>query len=160
MAALHPASVNTVRVLTLCGGGRVLFRRCFLKIGRAGVLTDNGAAGGIMAGIDPAAGAVCTDGVDETGARYTRHPDSGVTIPGFVLPAWDALTALCDALSLSVPAVRWIGWDAAHTDAGWVIVEGNAQSELIGPQAVAQAGLRAELAAALRRLERPIDIIN
>ena len=155
MASFHPASVNTVRVVTFCGKTGVRPLWAFLKTGRGGSLTDNGAAGGIMAGIGLADGRVCTDGIDETGRRYSVHPDSGKPFSGFDLPDWEALKATCVSAAVSVPEVRMIGWDAAHTDGGWRIVEGNAQSELIGPQAVSGRGLRREIMGLLEELRLP-----
>lgn len=140
LAAFHPASVNTVRVVTL--DGKVL-PWPFLKTGRGGSFTDNGASGGVMAGIDPRTGIVATPGIDENGAIFERHPDTGVTFSGAVLPEWESLTRLCETLAAVVPPVRLIGWDMAHTDGGWVVVEGNAQPESIGPQSVSGQGMRA-----------------
>ena len=156
-ARFHPASVNTVRVITLRGGKGVRLLWAFLKTGRNGSLTDNGAAGGVMAGIDPSDGRVNTSGIDETGRRYERHPDSGESFVGSLLPEWRQLTELCVSLAEMVPRVRMIGWDAAHTEDGWCIVEGNAQSELIGPQAVSGRGLRREIMMILEERRLPTD---
>lgn len=150
LAAFHPHSVNTVRVVTLAGRNGVYAAYGFLKTGRSGSFTDNGASGGVMAGIDVSTGVIVTDGVDERGVRYERHPDTGAALRGVALPAWQSLTALCVSSAERVPAVRFIGWDAAYTGRGWVIVEGNAQSELIGPQATAGRGLRREITAYLK----------
>ena len=148
-ARFHPASVNTARVITLGGRNGVRAAFAFLKTGRGGSFTDNGASGGIMAGIDVCAGVIVTDGVDENGAGYQCHPDTGAVFRGTALPDWRALTALCVSLAERVPSVRFIGWDAAYTDRGWVIVEANGQSELIGPQAVS-GGVRREITAYLK----------
>ena len=150
MARLNPSSVNTVRVITFFSKGNAAVICAFLKIGRAGSFIDNGAAGGVMAGIDPATGVTDTCGVDENGVRYETHPDSGVALKGFSLPDWRGLRDLCASLAAQIPEVRMIGWDAAHTPEGWVIVEGNAQSELIGVQGTRRRGLREELTRLLR----------
>ena len=157
LARFHPESVNTVRVVTFRGTGGVRLLWAFLKTGRGGSFTDNGASGGIMAGVDLIGGRVCTAGVDEAGRRYAVHPDSGAPFDGFALPEWRSLADLCVSLAAEAPEVRMIGWDAAHTDGGWVIVEGNAQSELIGPQAVFGRGLRREIMSLLRELRLPTD---
>lgn len=149
-ARFHPASVNTVRIITLGGRNGVCVSYAFLKTGRNGSFTDNGASGGIMAGIDVASGVIVTDGVDENGVRYERHPDTGTVFRGTALPDWRTLAALCISLAERTPSVRFIGWDAAYTDRGWVIVEGNGQSELIGPQAVSGHGIRREIMAYLK----------
>lgn len=150
-ARFHPASVNTVRIITLGGRNGVGVAYAFLKTGRNGSFTDNGASGGIMAGIDAATGVIVTDGVDESGVRYERHPDTGAVFRGTALPEWQSLTALCASLAERIPEVRFIGWDAAYTDRGWVIVEANGQSELIGPQAVFCRGVRREIMTYLKQ---------
>ena len=150
-ARFHPASVNTVRIITLNERDGIRTAYAFLKMGRSGSFTDNGASGGIMAGIDVASGVIVTDGVDENGARYERHPDTGEVFRGTALPDWQLLTALCVSLAERSPKVRFIGWDAAYADRGWVIVEGNGQSELIGPQAVSGHGVRREIMAYLKK---------
>ena len=151
LARFHPASVNTVRIITLGGRNGVSVAYGFLKTGRDGSFTDNGASGGIMAGIDVSSGVIVTDGVDEDGARYEVHPDSCVGFRGTALPAWQSLTALCVSSAERMPAVRFIGWDAAYTGSGWVIVEANGQSELIGPQAVFCRGVRREIMTYLKK---------
>ena len=145
MASLNPSSVNTVRVADFAQAGRVRLRYCFLRVGRAGSLTDNGASGGIMAAVDAATGEVVSDGIDETGARFEKHPDTGAPIRGTLLPDWAGLTSLCDTLALAEPSMRFVGWDAAHTDRGWIVVEGNAQSELIGVQSTLGRGIREDI---------------
>ena len=145
MARFHPASVNTVRVITLRHKNDGSSYFCFLKTGRGDSFVDNGAAGGIMAGIDPLTGEIVTDGVDETGRRYETHPDTGVPFRGAALPEWEALLSLCRALAAVTPEVRLTGWDLAHTERGWLLVEGNGQTELIGPQAAFGRGLREEI---------------
>ncbi len=151
MASFHPASVNTVRVVTFVSGGRPTLLWAFLKTGRGGSFTDNGASGGIMAGIDLADGSVVTSGIDEAGTRYSRHPDTGVPFAGFVVPEWDALRRRCLSLASVLPQVRLVGWDMAHTPKGWIVVEGNAQPEMIGPQAVFGKGLRRDVMSLLHK---------
>lgn len=157
LACFHPSSVNTVRIVTFCGAEGVRLLWAFLKTGRNGSLTDNGAAGGIMAGIDIAGGIVTTDGVDEDGCRFTSHPDTGKLFAGSAVPDWENLKSLCLSAASLEPKVRMVGWDAAHTENGWVIVEGNAQSEMIGPQAVYGKGLRQEILNLLKECRLPTD---
>ena len=151
MASFHPASVNTVRVVTFVADGTPTLLWAFLKTGRGGSFTDNGASGGIMAGIDLADGKVTTPGVDEAGVRYLCHPDSGVPFVGFRTPEWEALRHRCLALAAVLPQVRLVGWDMAHTEAGWTVVEGNAQPEMIGPQAAFGRGMRRQVLSLLQK---------
>ena len=141
----HPASVNTVRVITIRTQKGILCPYTFFKVGRQGAFVDNGGAGGILVGIDPKTGVLATDGVDEDNHRFACHPDSGIPFQGYQLPDWDTLLALCSQMSAALPRVRLIGWDMAYTADGWVVVEGNSMTEVIGPQATFQRGIRTEL---------------
>ncbi len=145
MAALNQSSVNTVRSITFYTKHGIQQPYFFMKIGRAGSFVDNGGAGGILVGIDGETGKLSTDGYDEMNHHFAQHPDSGLTFQGYQLPEWDALKALSAELSAKMPAVKYIGWDFAHTDKGWVIIEGNGRSQMIGPQTVFKRGIKAEV---------------
>ena len=56
-------------------------------------------------------------------------------------------------LSAMTPSVKFVGWDFAHTDKGWVIIEGNGMSQLIGPQIVWERGVKSEMEQALSDME-------
>lgn len=144
LSKLNDTSVNTVRCITLNTKNGVVVPFCFLKIGRAGAFIDNGGAGGILVGINNETGILETDGVDELNNRYIVHPDSGVRFIGFQLPEWNTLKSLCVEMSSKSPNVKCIGWDMAYTSEGWVVIEGNGLTEVIGPQAPYLRGIRDE----------------
>ena len=141
-AVFNKSSVNTIRCITLKTRQGIIVPYCFMKIGRAGAFVDNGGAGGILAGIDPQTGILGTDGVDENGMRYKYHPDSNVEINGYQLPDWNEMISICKRMAEKMPTVRMIGWDTAHTDKGWIVIEGNALTEVIGPQSTWLRGIR------------------
>lgn len=142
LAALNPSSVNTVRCFTLKTRHGIEIPWCFMKIGRNGSFVDNGGAGGLLVGIDPKSGVFQTAGRDEYGDSYERHPDTGVAFQGFQLPQWDKMIEICKEMAELEPSVPWIGWDMTYTDQGWVVVEGNSLSEVIGPQSTFREGIR------------------
>ena len=145
VAVLNPSSVNTVRCFTLKTQKGILVPWTFMKIGRNGSFVDNGGAGGLLVGIDPKTGTFNTDGRDEYGFTFDKHPDTGVTFVGFQLPEWDKMIAICKEMAEMEPSVPWIGWDMTYTDEGWVVVEGNSLSEVIGPQSTYQCGIRLKM---------------
>lgn len=145
LSTLNQSSVNTVRCFTLRLKKDIIVPWTFIKVGRDGSFVDNGGAGGLLVGINGETGVFNTDGVDEYGCRYEKHPDTGITFKGFSLPEWDSMIALCKEMAAMEPKVPWIGWDMAHTDHGWVIIEGNPLSEVIGPQSTMQMGIKDEL---------------
>lgn len=145
LSCINESSVNTIRCFTLRTAEGIIVPWCFSKAGRSGSFVDNGGAGGILIGIDCKTGRFNTDGIDENGRWYQSHPDSGVQFKEFQLPQWDEMIRICKEMAEMEPMVPWIGWDMAYSDNGWVVIEGNALSEMIGPQATMQKGIREEL---------------
>lgn len=141
IAAFNSSSVNTLRCITFRTKKGVETPFFFFKTGRNGAFVDNGAAGGLIIAVDWEKG-ILGAGTDEYGHRFDNHPDSGISFIGFQLPDWDQAVDLCRKLSAQLPEVRIIGWDLAHTDNGWVIIEGNSMTEWIGPQSTWLRGIR------------------
>lgn len=153
MSVFNASSVNTVRCITLKTKNGIITPYCFLKVGRRGSVIDNGGAGGILVGVDSASGVLNTDGVDEVGRRYPAHPDSGVVFSGFALPEWEHMTSICTEMAEQVHGVHCIGWDMAYSVDGWVVIEGNILTEVIGPQSTSRAGIRRSLEAYMREMD-------
>lgn len=144
-SCLNSSSVNTVRCMTFNIKNQIICPYCFMKIGRAGSFVDNGGAGGILVGIDETTGKLNTSGYDEYNRRYDKHPDSGVNFAGYQLPEWNEMLSICKEMATLTPKVKFIGWDLTYTDEGWIVVEGNGMSQLIGPQIVYKRGMKAEV---------------
>lgn len=142
MSKLNETSVNTVRCITLKTNEGVEVLYTFLKVGRKGSFVDNGGAGGLLVGIDKETGMLITDARDEFANAYPSHPDHGYDFKGLKLPEWDGLIELTKSISASISGISYIGWDFAHTEHGWIVVEGNGGSQLIGPQIVFQEGIK------------------
>ena len=153
IARLNASSVNTIRCITFNTKSGIADPYYFMKIGRAGSFVDNGGAGGILVGIDNETGKLNTDGFDEHNHRYPAHPDSGVVFKGYQLPEWDNMKRICKEMSASIPSVKFIGWDLAHTNDGWVVIEGNGCSQLIGPQTVFKRGIKKEVAEIMANMD-------
>ncbi|MBR3437258.1 MAG: hypothetical protein IKG97_05845 [Lachnospiraceae bacterium] len=144
LAGFNASSVNTVRCITFRNQNGVTVPFTFLKTGRAGAFIDNGAAGGILVAVDEKTG-VLGQGTDEFGNRFSEHPDSGLKFEGFRLPDWEEMLRICCEMSEKLPALRLIGWDMAHTEEGWVLIEGNHLTEMIGPQSTTLKGIRRKM---------------
>lgn len=153
MASLNSSSVNTVRCIAFYTRDGIEDLYYFMKVGRKGSFVDNGGAGGILVGIDRETGQLNTDGFDEFDRRYPVHPDSGIPFKGFQLPEWNNMKAVCREMSASIPSVKFIGWDLAHSTDGWVVIEGNARSQLIGPQTVWKVGIKKELETIMKNMD-------
>jgi hypothetical protein len=144
MAVLHPSSVNTIRITTFRIDDKIHIIQPFVRMGRGEDIVDNAAQGGIFATIDIATGIITTTS-DEFGNKYVVHPETGVPILGFVIPEWQNALALAKELSGVLPECRFIGWDFAYTDDGWVMVEGNSKAQFICFQIAPQKGYKKTL---------------
>lgn len=153
MSALNESSVNTIRCNAFVTRHGVVVPFTFLKAGRRGAFVDNGGKGGILVGIDEKTGILNTDGRDEFGNEFAIHPDSGIKFKGYQMPDWEGCLNLCKEITPMVKGVKAIGWDLAHTDGGWVIVEGNLFSQFIGPQITRKRGMKKEWLAVMEDME-------
>lgn len=143
-AIWNATSVNTVRIPALytLSGCKIL--QPFLRTGRKGAVVDNAGGGGIFAVFDADTGIITTDGVDEHGGRYDRHPDSGIIYKGWQVPRYEELKALTAELMNALPShPRYVAFDFALTSEGWVLVEGNYNGQFVG-QIAEHRGVRKE----------------
>lgn len=142
-AAFHPESVNTVRVVTWFDGKDV--KRVFgvFRMGLGNSFVDNAGAGGIICAVDENTGIILTPAMKEsTKESFDSHPDTGEKITGAQLPVWDELCSTLDGAAKVLPDQKWIGWDLAYSDKGWVIVEANQSPAFTGVQMCTGKGVR------------------
>ena len=145
MSALHKESVNTVRVPAIICQGEVKIFHPFFRVGMGGAVVDNNGFGGIAASVDAETGIVYTRGLTKKGHWYIKHPDTNATIVGFQIPEWDALIELTKKLTFMVEGTRYIAWDFALTEKGWVVVEANALGGVCPLQGQDKIGRKYEL---------------
>jgi hypothetical protein len=127
LAALHVASVNTLRLVTVWTGVKLEPFAAALRIGAHGKPVDNWAAGGIIARVDLETEELQGHGFFKPGkgTRVDRHPDSGILLDGYDLPfVGDAVNAAM-RFHADLPGIHSVGWDIALTEDGPVIIEGN-----------------------------------
>ncbi len=152
MKALHPHSVNTVRVPSIRFDDRVEIIHPFLRVGKGGKITDNAGSGGIICAIDYISGMV-TAAADEFGNTYDVHPDTKEALIGFKVPRWDEAVELVKDLAQIVPDNRYCSWDLALTENGWSMVEVNAKGQFIWQYAT-KNGFRNEINNILQELKQ------
>lgn len=151
MAALHPESLNTLRVPTVKLKDRVVLLPPVLRMGRGKAIVDNATSGGIIVAVDADTGICTRVGVDEQGNSFIRHPDTGVVLPGFQIPRWDEAVALVNELAHVVQTNNYVGWDLALTDQGWVMVEGNPRGQML-MQIATPKGMKEEIEAYIAQM--------
>ena len=125
MAKFNCSSVNSVRVPTFMFHGEVVVYGTFMRTGRGGSVVDNAGQGGIFFRIDEKTGVSISDGYTEEGRRYKAHPESEVEFKGFQVPKWDEVLSLAMECHRTLPEHKYVGWDFALTENGWVLIEGN-----------------------------------
>lgn len=146
MAAIHPESVNTIRVLTLRG------KLCaaVVRVGVGGSFVDNACSGGVFASLNCETGIVDTHGADFLDHRFMLHPTTGVPFPGFQIPKWDEVLALIGQAVKRVPNAIIVGWDVAITDEGPLLIEGNVYPSAQLMQTAGLEGIKAKWNALLK----------
>lgn len=130
-AEWNESSVNTIRIPSFRHKGRYVVFAPFIRTGRKGMVVDNAGSGGIFAFVDIKTGRVITDGRDEGGIDYIRHPDSGIVYKGWQIPEWNALIMLSEQVHRAMPDYhKYVAFDFAYRKmpngkGEWILVEGN-----------------------------------
>jgi len=144
LSSLNPASVNTLRVHTVLDRAGMPHILCAaLRIGRGESVNDNFESGGLGVQIDLDSGIVLTPAVGKDLLAFIKHPTSGVVLPGFQIPHWEAAKemAVAAAKRVSPTISRWIGWDIAITEKEPLVIEGNTAPGINTVQVPSQKGL-------------------
>jgi len=104
-----------------------------------------------FAGLDVETGIVTTQGADLLEHRFLRHPTTGLTIPGFQVPQWEAVRETVESAVKLTPNAVIVGWDVAITTDGPVLIEGNAYPSVQIMQTAGMEGLKRLWNSALKR---------
>lgn len=125
LAAIHPQSINSVRVVTFVINGDVKIIGATLRIGCGNSYVDNAGSGGMFASVDIINGIIQTDAINYKGEHFNFHPNTGIQIVGFKLPQWSEALILINEMATNIEGTTLISWDIAYSDKGWVMVEAN-----------------------------------
>lgn len=149
----HPAltdlaldALPTVRIATILDeqGRPEVVSATFRFPSVAGVVVDNMKAGGLIAAVDLATGALGPACKGYGGDDHHVHPVTQGPVVGRRLPDWSQALALCRrAHAEAFPDYALIGWDVALTPNGPVLIEGNGKPGVLMPQRAARRGLGA-----------------
>lgn len=130
MSALHPQSVNTMRIITAKNKKtkEIEFVTGFLRIGGGNSNADNMAGGGMAVGIDFETGClkhygyIFNNGKSE---RIERHPTLNVCFDTIHIPHLREAIETSIELHKRLNNLCFIGWDVAITEDGVAYIEGN-----------------------------------
>ena len=131
---INSKSLNTIRIITIIGSNSFepsIFAH-YMRFGTGNAFVDNRAVGGLGVAISDE-GKLVGSGIGHHSMSAT-HPDTGVVFEGRVVPFWDEVKSLVVRAHQLVPEIKTIGWDVAITPDGPVLVEGNDNWEISGPQ--------------------------
>ena len=150
LKALHPQSLNTIRVVTVSNKEKACVFSGVLRTGVGNSVIDNSHAGGVSAQINIKNGVVESDGVDVNGNRFVCHPDSGIQIKGFVVPKWDAIVNTCCEVAKQI-GNPITGWDVVINNNGDVeFIEGNHTPDLDIMQSRYKHGVKKQIYSLLK----------
>lgn len=126
LAAFHPPSINTLRIITIATEDGPQPLTGVFRTGGGGSTVDNYAQGGSIARLDFDRGVVVGEGYTKgRGAPAARHPDTGASFDGFEIPFFEtAVQAVCQ-FHEDLYGFHSLGWDIAFSSDGPVIIEAN-----------------------------------
>ena len=150
---MSPSALGTVRAVTMLIDGVPELLVAVLRLPVGSNRADNfahGSSGNLTAPIDLQTGGV---GMARGSRSRTwpamvdvpRHPDTGVLIPGSVLPFWAELVQLVLHAQRTLPHLSTLGWDVAITEHGPIIVEANSTYDMDLIQVAHGRGFKTEL---------------
>ncbi len=116
LAAIHPHSLNTIRVISFLFQGTVQISSAILRMGVGGTRLDNVAAGGMACPIGDdgrLAPRAMTYGAD----WVTAHP-GGTVFDQITIPSYERVLAEIRNAHRQLPHFGVIGWDFAIDEAG------------------------------------------
>lgn len=124
IAAFHPESLNTLRLVTFKDDRDVEITSAILKIGTGNSKTDSFASGGLLVHVN-AEGICDSHAYNHKEECYETHPDSGIQFKGFMLPFWDKICEAVRSAAIKAAPAIFVGWDVTVGDNGEVyIIEG------------------------------------
>lgn len=138
---INPFCINTLRVVTVRLGGKIVIPNCFLRIGRGEAYVDNASLGGVFVTYDIDENKLGSTAYQlfKNGAKsFSRHPVSNFIFKGASLPFNDEVRSLVTNAAESFEDIDLIGWDVALTQDGPVIIEGNDNPHIVGMQITSQ----------------------
>lgn len=131
IARFHPASLNTLRIITMQNASDFVILGASLRMGAGGSVIDNISAGGISVLVDEKTGEIIMNGYDAKGNEYEKHPTTGEVFKGSVIPYWNNVLDMLKEACHIVPRAFFIGWDLCILPSGEIeLIEANALPNL------------------------------
>ncbi len=127
IGVLNQSSLNTMRIITVGNGVNAKILYAGIRFGAKGSLVDNISQGGFIASIDVETGKI--NSVPHTKKFVNDDACNDFSdIIGFQIPNWNGLISFISELTSVVPQMKYMAWDIALTENGFVAIEGNHSS--------------------------------
>jgi|SRR5690625_610806 len=126
MAAPHPASVNTLRMVTMRWNNEIKYLSTFARFGANDAVKDNAGAGGICIGVTNT-GEFMDIALDEHCTTYSYHPTTSFDFSQLEqIPNFEKFIKLVTELHKDILHLDYISWDiAVGVDGLPVFIEAN-----------------------------------
>lgn len=121
LSAIHPDSINTLRVVTL--NKKVVV--AFLRMGDKHYHVDNFNHEGLAAPIDINDGIIKYKAINKKSELYDKHPLTGTPIVGIQIPHWKEVVEMCEEAAKVEPLIGYVGWDVCVMEDGLCFIEAN-----------------------------------
>ena len=132
ISKISPFSVNTIRIVTLLTKlNEVLIISSSMRFGTGDAYVDNWSAGGVAVGIDHNKGILKEIAYDKFGKQYTEHPVSKIKFNNYKIPQWNQVIQIAKKVQKTFSFYKLIGMDIALSTDGPVLIEVNANSDII-----------------------------
>lgn len=116
LAAIHPRSLNTLRVISFLFQGEVHISSSILRMGVKGSRLDNVSTGGLACPVQ-ADGRLKSKAVDKNSQWVTSHP-GGAVFSDIKIPSYGRVLAAIRRAHKDIPHFRIIGWDFSIDESG------------------------------------------
>ncbi|NLP33675.1 MAG: hexapeptide transferase [Clostridiales bacterium] len=116
LEAIHPKSLNTIRVISFLFQGEVYISSSILRMGVGGSRLDNVSAGGIACPIH-SDGRLHSKAINRASQWVMCHP-GGAVFKDIKIPSYDRVISEIRRAHKNIPHFRIIGWDFSIDEAG------------------------------------------
>lgn len=133
MSALHPQSVNTIRIWVYLTPNGPQTAGAYLRVGQHGSMVDNISFGGIYCPVDLSNGQI-KYGIDADNPTQVmlHHPNTNANLQQFQIPYWTECQQIAGRALRAFPEARIAGVDVAICADGPRMIELNLSPDQIG----------------------------
>ena len=136
---IYPDSLNTMRFFTyLDKKDKIHIVSAYMRFGQGGSFLDNSSSGGFYVKVNIENGKLEGKSYQLMrygGKRLAAHPDTNTEFEGYSLPFFEETIVLVHKCVYTIPD-KIIGWDIGISDKGPVVIEGNDNVGLMGPDLI------------------------